>query len=46
MDEGEDFDRFRERAAAKKWPKEIAKAFEKELSKLEKYNPSAPDYSV
>ena len=46
MYEGEDFDRFRERAAAKKWPKEIAKAFEKELSKLEKYNPSAPDYSV
>ena len=46
MDEGEDFDKFRERAATKKWPKEIAKAFEKELAKLEKYNPSAPDYSV
>ena len=46
MDDGEDFDKFREKAAAKKWPKEIAKAFEKELAKLEKYNPSSPDYSV
>ncbi|MCR5325658.1 MAG: endopeptidase La [Bacteroidales bacterium] len=46
MDEKEDFDKFRERAAAKKWPEEIAKAFEKELAKLEKYNPNSPDYSV
>ena len=46
MDEQEDFDKFRERAAEKKWPEEIAKAFEKELSKLEKYNPNSPDYSV
>ena len=42
MDEKEDFDKFRERAAAKKWPEEIGKAFEK----LEKYNPNSPDYSV
>ena len=46
MDEKEDFDKFRERAAEKKWPEEIAKAFEKELAKLEKYNPNSPDYSV
>ena len=46
MDDAEEFDKFREKAAAKKWPKEIAQAFEKELAKLEKYNPSSPDYSV
>lgn len=46
MDDAEEFDRFRERAAEKKWPKEIAEAFNKELAKLEKYNPSSPDYSV
>ena len=46
MDDQEDFDKFRERAAQKKWPEEIGKAFEKELAKLEKYNPNSPDYSV
>lgn len=46
MDDAEEFDKFREKAATKKWPKEIAMAFEKELAKLEKYNPSSPDYSV
>ena len=46
MDEQEDFDKFSERAKDKKWPEEIAKAFEKELAKLEKYNPNSPDYSV
>lgn len=46
MDDAEDFDKFREKAATKKWPKEVAAVFEKELSKLEKYNPSTPDYSV
>ena len=46
MDDGEDFDRFRAKAETKKWPKEIAEAFEKELSRLEKYNPNSPDYSV
>ncbi|MDY3784157.1 MAG: endopeptidase La [Candidatus Cryptobacteroides sp.] len=46
MDETGDFDKFREKAATKKWPKEVAETFNKELSKLEKYNPSSPDYSV
>ena len=46
MDDAEDVDKFRERAAAKKWPEAIAQAFEKELSKLQKHNPNSPDYSV
>ena len=46
MDDGEEFDKLRERAAGKKWPETVAKTFEKELAKLEKYNPSSPDYSV
>ena len=46
MDDGEDFDRMRAKAETKKWPEEVAEAFEKELSKLQKYNPSSPDYSV
>ena len=46
MDDAEEFDKFREKAATKKWPKEVAQTFEKELGKLEKYNPSSPDYSV
>ena len=46
MDEGEDFDKFKERAAAKKWPKEIGEAFDKELARLQKYSPTSPDYSV
>lgn len=46
MDDAEEFDKFREKAAGKKWPESVAKIFEKELAKLEKYNPSSPDYSV
>ena len=46
MDDAGEFDRFRELAEEKDWPEEIASAFEKELAKLEKYNPSSPDYSV
>ncbi len=46
MDDAEEFDRFREKAATKKWPKEVEETFNKELAKLEKYNPSSPDYSV
>lgn len=46
MDDAEEFDRFREKAAKKKWSEEIAEVFNKELAKLEKYNPSSPDYSV
>lgn len=46
MDEGGEFEKFREKAAAKKWPQSVAETFEKELSRLEKYNPNSPDYSV
>ena len=46
MDEEEEFEMFRQKAKDKKWPKEVAAQFEKELSKLEKYNPSSPDYSI
>ena len=46
MDEGEDFEKFKERAEKKKWPKEIAEAFGKELARLQKYSPTSPDYSV
>ena len=46
MDDEEEFEKFRQRAKAKKWPETVAAQFEKELSKLEKYNPSSPDYSI
>ncbi len=46
MDGSDDISNLHERALKKKWSEETAKAFEKELSKLEKYNPNSPDYSV
>ena len=46
MDDGEEFQKFREKAATKNWPEEVAATFEKELARLEKYNPNSPDYSV
>ena len=46
MDESGDFDRLRKAADAKKWSSEVRAIFDKELSKLEKYNPSSPDYSI
>ena len=46
MDEEEEFEKFRARAKEKKWPEAVAAQFEKELMKLEKYNPSSPDYSI
>ena len=46
MDEMEDFEKLRARAAEKKWPESVAEIFEKEMTKLERYNPSSPDYSI
>ena len=46
MDDAEEVTKFRELGEKKKWPAEVAETFKKELSKLEKYNPSSPDYSV
>ena len=46
IDDSEEFDSFRKKAAEKKWPESVKAAFDKEIAKLEKYNPSSPDYSV
>ncbi|MDO4826501.1 MAG: endopeptidase La [Bacteroidia bacterium] len=46
MDESGDFDRLRKAADAKKWSAQVRAIFDKELAKLEKYNPSSPDYSI
>ncbi|MCQ2162887.1 MAG: LON peptidase substrate-binding domain-containing protein, partial [Bacteroidales bacterium] len=46
MDEEEEFEKLRAKARTKKWPEAVGKQFEKELSKLMKYNPSSPDYSI
>ena len=41
-----EIDEFKEKAKDKKWSDEVAKVFEKEISKLERLNPQSPDYSV
>ncbi len=46
MDDNGDFDKLRSKAAQKKWPKAVAELFEKEMTKLERYNPTTPDYSI
>ena len=46
IDDEEDLAKLRARAKEKDWPEAVAKAFEKEVAKLEKFNPSSPDYSV
>ena len=43
--EGE-IDELRIKGSRMKWPKDVAETYEKELSKLERINPQAPDYSV
>ncbi|MBQ3765186.1 MAG: endopeptidase La [Bacteroidales bacterium] len=46
MDDGEEFAKLRARADEKKWSKEVRAIFDKEMARLEKYNPSTPDYSI
>ena len=46
MDEEEEFAKLRARADEKKWSKEVREIFDREMQKLEKYNPSSPDYSI
>lgn len=46
MDEDEDLEKLRAEAAKKDWPKYVMDAFQKEMAKLEKYNPTTPDYSI
>lgn len=41
-----DLEEFKERAQKKKWSKDVAEAFEKEMSKLERLHPQSPDYST
>jgi len=46
MADSDDLDKFKERASKKKWSKEVAEIFNKELNRLQKYSPTSPDYSV
>ncbi len=42
----DEIEKMREKAATKKWSKEVAEMFNKELSKLERLNPAVAEYSV
>ncbi len=42
----EDIEQLRKIAEGKNWPEYVAETFEKEIKKLEKTNPSSPDYNV
>ena len=46
MDDVEEFAQLRARAEEKLWSPAIQEIFEKEMAKLERYNPSSPDYSI
>ena len=46
MDDVEEFAQLRARAEEKIWPAAVQEAFDKEIAKLERYNPSSPDYSI
>ncbi len=46
MDDVEEFAGLRARAEEKLWPAAVQEIFEKEMAKLERYNPSSPDYSI
>ena len=44
--ENGEIEELRRKSKEKKWKKEVADTFEKELSKLERINPQSPDYNV
>ena len=46
MDDVEEFSQLRARAEEKLWPASVQEIFDKEMAKLERYNPSSPDYSI
>ena len=46
MDDMEEFAQLRQRAEQKLWPASVQEIFDKEMAKLERYNPSSPDYSI
>ena len=41
-----EMEELRAKGAEKKWSKEVAELFEKEVTKLERINPQSPDYNV
>ena len=41
-----DMEELRKKASEKKWTKEAAQVFEKEMAKLERTNPASPEYGV
>ena len=41
-----DLEEFKQRAAKKKWGKDVGAIFEKEITKLERLHPQSPDYST
>ena len=43
---GEEINELREKAKKKKWSKEVAEKFEKELGRLQRMNPQVAEYSV
>ena len=46
MDDMEEFAQLRARAEEKEWGPDVQAIFDKEMAKLERYNPSSPDYSI
>lgn len=44
--DNDDASNLRKRAAETKFPEDVARLFEKEVSKLERLNPASPDYAV
>ncbi|MEM1214811.1 MAG: endopeptidase La [Bacteroidota bacterium] len=42
----EEINQLKERAAKKDWPEEVGERFQKELEKLQRINPQAPDFSI
>ena len=46
MDDVEEFAQLRARAEEKMWAPSVQEIFEKEMAKLERYNPTSPDYSI
>ena len=44
--EDDDAEEIRQKAQGKRWSKEVAETFEREVCKLERINPQSPDYNV
>ncbi len=42
----QEIDELKAKAVAKKWPKNVAEVFDKEISKLQRMNPAAMEYSM